>query len=308
MAAMRQFLWKTAFFVVLIAGGFELLYRAGYLPVITDSMYFDNKMAWVQRHPLGKVDLAVVGASVPLYGIDSKRLADNLDLSYFNFSSWNVKMTECRFIVQPIVLDYRPKYVLVGSNLGDFCGLTDTTYLRYTRAARWMRRDMPELFYLLDFHSVHQIAYRKEKVENIDFDRWGGGNWPFDRRVLKGKIPDGPGSGLEPLPDDPQNQAMHYAALDSMSRWLREEGVRMIFLQFPIMAANLADSGVRARVDRHIGVCRSIVEGRGGVFLNYCDSFRCRDTLFAGPIHLRPSGAVVISGMLVRDLKTIMRQ
>src|ERR1700760_847864 len=103
---MKKFLLKTCLYALLILGVFEGLYRAGFLPVVTDSSYFDHKMAWLQAHPLKKAELVVVGSSVPLYGVDSRQMVE-LPLSYFNFCSWNVKITECWIIVRSLVADYR---------------------------------------------------------------------------------------------------------------------------------------------------------------------------------------------------------
>ena len=54
-----------------------------------------------------------------------------------------------------------------------------------------------------------------------------------------------------------------------MSRWLREQHVKMIFVRCPIRPGNLVDSSVRAKVWRHIQICDSIVGAGGGTFLNY---------------------------------------
>jgi hypothetical protein len=304
---MRRFLLKTALYVILVLGMFELLFRAGFRPIITDSVYFDLKMGWIQRHPLKNPELILIGSSVPLYGIESAQLVQQLPVSYFNFCSWRVRMADCRMVVKPLVRDYRPKYVMVGSGIGDFCNETDYTYLNYTTASPFIRHYLPELFYLLDFHSIHQIAYRKLKSRKVRFDQWGGGDWAFDRSPLNGPLAD-LGQVPEQLPFDPQNEHLHYQALDSMSRWLRDQQVKMIFVQFPVSSASMKVDSIRARVERHIRICQTMVEANGGVFLNYIDSLRGRDSLFAGPEHLIPDGAKLFTGILVRDLRKIIGQ
>lgn len=304
---MRKFLLKTVMYILLITGGYELLFRAGYLPIVTDSTYFDHKMAWIQRHPFKGADFAVVGSSVPLYGVESSQMVSHLPMSYYNFSSWNVKVTECRMIVESVVREYRPKYVLIGSSLGDFCRRTDSTYRNYTEATPFVRRQLPEVFYAVDYHSIHQIVYRHFKVNHVNFDPWGMGYWAFDKAALVGLPADNVGEAtIANLPYDPEYISMHYRALDTMSRWLRDQRVQMIFVQFPILAKSMADSADRARVERHIRTCDSIISRNGGIFLNYCDSLKGPDTLFAGSIHLRPPGAKVFTGKLVRDLEKII--
>jgi hypothetical protein len=302
---MKRFLGKTVFYVIIIVGGFELLYRAGFLPVVTDSTYFDHKMAWVRQHPLKQPKLILVGSSVALYGVQSGPIVQQLPLSYFNFCSWRMRISECGMVVPTLVREYRPTYLVLGSNLGDFCGETDYTYLDYTRMPRVLRQQFPELWYFLDFHSVHQIVYRKMKSRTVRFDQWGGGDWLFDRSPANGPLAD-PGDIPDRIPFDPQNQGIHYRALDSIGRWLRDQQVKLIFVQFPVSDAGASDDSVRALVEQHIRTCQSIIRESGGIFLNYCDSLRGRDSLFAGPIHLKPPGAQVLTRMLVRDLGKIM--
>ena len=302
---MKRFLEKTVFYVILVVVVFEGLYRAGFVPIVTDSTYFDHKMAWVRKHPLPEAKLILVGSSVALYGVQSEPVVRQLPLSYFNFCSWRMRISECRIIVPTLVRDYRPKYIVLGSNLGDFCGQTDETYLDYARMPGDLRTRFPELWYLSDFHSVHQIVYRRMKSRTVRFDQWGGGDWLFDRSLANGPLAD-LGAVPDKLPFDPENQAIHYRALDSMGRWLRDQQVKMIFVQFPVSDAGIASDSLRVLVEQHIRTCRSIVGESDGIFLDYSDSIRGRDSLFAGPIHLKPPGAQVLTRMLVRDLGKII--
>jgi hypothetical protein len=303
---MRRFLLKTLFYVILILGGFELLYRLGYYPVVTDSSNFDYKMMWIGQHSLKKVELAAMGSSVPLYGIESTQIAEKLPLSYFNFSSWHIRMTECWMLVHTVVRDYRPKYILLGSNLGDFALPPDSTYLNYTRESSFVRRRLPELFYLLDFHSIHQMFYRRLRIREEAFDAWGGSKWVLDRRLLIG-FADNVIPQTMTLPFD-QNQQRNYRALDSMSRWLAGQRIKLIFAQFPIIPRSMAADSIRMKVLRHIQTCKSIVEANGGVFLNYSDSLEDSESLFTGSIHLLPKGARIFTGILVNDLERIVGQ
>jgi hypothetical protein len=303
---MRKFLLKTALYVLLILAGFEGLYRTGFYPVVTDSTLFDRKMSWLQRHPVIQPKFVVVGSSTALYGIRSAQMVRNIPLTYYNMSAPLLNVASSLMIVQSIVRDYHPKYVLVGSNLGDFCRPTDSTYLSYTNASPIVKWDLPELFYFLDYHSIHQILYRKWKVTWLFFDEWGGGVKVYNRALMEMRLAENPGAYLGQLAFDPQNQKMHYQALDSMCRWLREQHVRMIFVQDPIRRGNLADAPLRAQVQRHLQICDSIVEASGGIFLNHCDAVG-NDSLFFDPVHLWPAGGEIFTDSLVRDLGKIIQ-
>jgi hypothetical protein len=303
---MRKFLLKTALYVILVLAGFEGLYRTGFLPVVTDSTLFDRKMSWLQQRPTIQPKFIVVGSSTALYGIRSAQMVRTLPLTYYNISAPLLNVASSLMIVQSVVRDYHPKYVMVGSNLGDFCRQTDSTYLAYTEASRFVKWELPELFYCLDYHSIHQILYRKLKVNWLFFDAWGGGIKIYNRELMEMRLAENPGAYLGQLAFDQQHQKIHYQALDSMSRWLREQHVQMIFVQCPIRGSNLADTSVLAQVERHIEICDSIVEANGGIFLNHCNAVVGRDSLFFDPVHLWPPGGDIFTDSLVRDLGKII--
>jgi len=304
---MRKFLLKTALYVILVLAGFEGLYRTGFFPVVTDSTLFDRKMAWLQQHPMIQPKFVVVGSSTALYGIRSAQMVRIIPLTYYNISAPLLNVASSLMIVQSIVRDYHPKYILVGSNLGDFCRPTDSTYLSYTNASPFVKWYLPELFYGLDYHSIHQILYRKWKVTWLFFDDWGGGVKVYNRALMEMRLAENPGAFLGQLVFDPQYQKIHYLALDSMSRWLREQHVKMIFVQCPIRSANLVDASVRAQVQRHIQICDSIVDASGGIFLNHCNAVGGSDSLFFDAVHLWPPGGDIFTDSLVRDLGKIIQ-
>lgn len=303
---MKTFLFKTALYVILILAGFEGLFRAGFLPVVTDATIFDRKMSWLQRHPAVQPKFVVVGASTALYGVRSDPMVRGLSLSYYNISAPMLNVASSWMIVRSFVRDFHPAYVMIASNVGDFCRRTDSTYLDYAGASPFVKRDMPELFYLLDYHSLHQIIYRKWKVTWLDFDLWGGGVKSYNKALMTKRLEDDPAAYLGQLTFDPQNQQMHYRALDSMGRWLRAQRVKLIFVQCPIRPRDLRDAGILAKVERHMEICDSIVGASGGMFFNHFRAVPDNDSLFFDAVHLWPSGGDIFTDSLVRDLQGVI--
>jgi len=278
----------------------------GFQPVVTDSTLFDRKMIWLQQHPKAQPKFIVVGSSTALYGIRSAPMVRNIPLSYFNISSPLLNIASSWIIIKAVVRDYRPKYILIASNVGDFCRKTDSTYHYYGDASPFVRNYVPELFYFLDYHSLHQIVYRKEMVTWLRFDPWGEGLKTYNELLMKKKLADNPGAFLGQLSFDTAFQQTHYQALDSMSRWLRQQQVRLIFVQCPIRASNLGDPAVRAKVERHFLVCDSIVGANGGIFLNHYNAVTDNDRLFFDAVHLWPPGGDIFTDSVVRDLRNIL--
>ena len=303
---MRKFILKVGLYVILILAGFEGLYRAGFLPVVTDSTLFDRKMFWLHRHPEVQPTFVVVGSSTALYGIRSAKMVQGIPLSYYNISSPLLNVASSMMVVRSMVGEYHPKYILLGSNVGDFCRKEDSTYRNYMDATPFVRRYLPELFYLLDYHSIHQIVYRKWRVTWLRFDPWGEGVKTYDLAMMRRRLADDPDAFLGQVSFDTRFQDIHYEALDSMARWLRGQDIKMIFVQCPIRASNLADAAIRAKVLRHIQRCDSIVEANGGIFLNHYDAVRDNDSLFFDAVHLWPLGGDIFTDSVVRDLKKII--
>ena len=303
---MKRFLWKTALYGILVLAGFEGLYRAGFLPVVTDSTLFDRKMSWLHRHPDVRPKFVVVGASTALYGIRSAQMVRSLPLSYYNISSPLLNVASSLTVVKSMVEEYHPKYVLLGSNVGDFCRNEDSTYHFYSDVNPNIRRYIPEAFYFMDYHSIHQIVYRKLKVTWLDFDPWGQGVKKYDPEMIRRRLADDPDAFAGVVSFDTRFQRIHYAALDSMARWLRRQNITLIFVQCPIRASDLADEAIRGKVLGHFQLCDSIVEANGGIFLNHYRAVRDSDTLFFDAVHLWPPGGDIFTDSLVTDLKKII--
>jgi hypothetical protein len=303
---MRKFLLKTFLYGILVVAGFEGLYRAGFSPVVTDSTLFDRKMSWLHRHPEVQPKFVVVGSSTALYGIRSAQMVRSLPLSYYNISSPLLNVASSMMVVRSMVREYQPKYILLGSNVGDFCRKEDSTYRYYADASPVVRRYVPELFYLLDYHSIHQIVYRKLKVNWLHFDPWGEGVKTYDQELMRRRLADDPDAFAGQVSFDTRFQDIHYAALDSIGRWLRSQNIKLIFVQCPIRASDLADDTIRTKVLRHFQRCDSIVEANGGIFFNHYQAVRDNDTLFFDAVHLWPPGGDIFTDSLVMDLKKII--
>lgn len=303
---MRKFLLKTALYGILILAGYEGLYRMGFLPVVTDSTLFDWKMAWLHRHAEVQPKFVVVGSSTALYGIRSAQMVRNLPLSYYNISCPLLNVASSMMVVRSMVREYHPKYVLLGSNVGDFCRKEDSTYRNYADANLFVRRYVPQLFYLVDYHSIHQIVYRKLKVTWLHFDPWGEGIKTYDQELIRRRLADDPDAFAGEVSFDTQFRNIHYEALDSIGRWLRSQHIKMIFVQCPIRASDLADDAIRAKVERHFQICDSIVRVDGGIFLNHYNAVGDNDSLFFDAVHLWPPGGDIFTDSIVRDLKKII--
>ncbi len=221
---LSRFVVKLALFVLPIGIGFEVLFRLGFSPIVTNSMLFDYKMLQTQKHPIGGVQVLSMGSSIALYQLKSEVIVQNINRSYYNFASWGLQITDMQAILSMLVKEYKPNYVIICATLGEFSGPSNDSYLNYTRTNRFIREDFPEFFYFRNYHSIHQLYLRKRNGFYLDFDPWGGASPP-------------------PLPKDSNRDkaderfadfptafsAIQYRALDSLTASLREQKIKLIF-------------------------------------------------------------------------------
>jgi hypothetical protein len=250
-------------------------------------------MLGVMKHPLKKVELMAMGSSIGFYALDSRELVDSVDSAYYNFSTWNLQISDMKNLLSAFVKDYQPKYVLLCSSFGDFTKPMDETYLNYVNTPGYIRQHVPEFFYLKNYRSIHQMAYREHIAKPIAMDKWGTG-------VL---APDHQQNVDVPLQFPSRYTSDNYNALDTLAAWLRDEHVKFIFVQSPARSYYLSEP-VRKT---HFEKCRSIVENDGGIYLNYYNPAIFNDTLFFDKIHFRTSGAKLLTKEMIPALHSIIK-
>jgi hypothetical protein len=297
------FLLKCILFTIPVLIGYKLLYKLGLTPTVTDTAFFDYKMFDMQKHRIGDVTIMATGSSMTQYALNSEMIVNHFHQSYYNFASLGFQVSDMRTELNLFVKEHHPKYVIMCSSIGDFMRGRgwDTSYRNYFDVSRLIRADFPECFYLSNYSSVYAIWHRKNVSRYISMDPWGG----MPRTV--------------PLKDiDWKAWNMHwdfptpyttsqYRELDSLAASLREQGIKLIFIQSPIKVAFVNTPGLKVSLARHFDTCRSIVEGQGALYLNYYDTTTFTDSLFFDQFHLQAAGGRVFTKKLLTDLDTIIK-
>jgi hypothetical protein len=297
---LNRFLLKLVLLALPVVVGYEILYRLRIYPVLTNSQLFDNKMLDVQRHPPGGVKLMAMGSSVTLYDLDSRMLGQDLGVTYYNFASWGMQMTDIGVVLQALVKEYRPSYVLICSSPRDFVNPANGSYFDYAGTASWIRERFPEYFYLRNYNPVHVLYRRRFKSPRPHFDAWGGAAvdemWKGVVRQDFDEHLDFPTPGTE----------LQYRALDSLCAFLRAEKVGLIFVQAPMEARYVNTAARRQVLAAHFERCRAIVQGWGHDYFNYYNTTVYADSLFADLTHLSAAGREVFTEKMVTDLRRVL--
>lgn len=296
-----KFIFKTLLFVLPVLLIFEVLFRLGYSPIITNSTLFDLKMIRLQKQHIKHLKMISIGSSVSLYELNSKIIVHNLHVPYYNFASWGLQISDMRVLLGCFVNDYHPRYVIIGSSIGDFISRSNDTYLNYVNTNTFIRNGFPEIFYFKNYSSIHQIIRRKHTAFPVQFDSWGGALLTIKAKdISRNKWNE---HGIFPT----QYTIDQYRELDSLGTWLNAQHIKLIFAQAPIKASYANTAVSRQILQRHFDQCQSIIEKHGGTYLNYYNPTIFTDSLFFDQYHLQAAGGVVFTSLLVTDLKKLIK-
>jgi hypothetical protein len=295
------FVLKSLLFMIPVVIGFVILYRLDLTPIITDSALFDHKVAAIQKQKVKGVKIMAIGSSITLYSINSEMLVQHYRMPYYNFSCWRLQMSDILAQLKVYVPEHHPEYVIICSSLGDFRFGADSSFLNYFNTSLFVRQWFPELFYGKNYSSVWEIMHRMHSNKHIAIDHWGGMELtiPLEERDWKAW------NERWPFPTD--KTPGQYRAMDSVAAFLRDQNIRLIFIQAPIKASYGSVPGTDRLLTAHFDTCRSIMERNGAVYRNYYDTTIFTDTLFNDQYHLLTEGGRIFTKKLFNDLDTIIK-
>ena len=295
----NKFLLKVLLFVLPVLVFFELLFRLGFAPIVTNSTLFDIKMLAVQKYHVKNIKLLAIGSSLTLYELNSNIIVRNFNMSYYNFASWGLQIADMKRLLTSLVKTNEPKYVIICSSFPDFMLPPNNSYLNYINTNSYIKDNFPEYFYFKNYNSIHQIIRRKFNTYPLVLDNWGGAS-------LKGmNINNSKWNDHDIFPT--KYSRANYEALDSLSTFLKEQNVKFIFIQVPIKKSYTNTDQSKQIIQSHFDRCRSIVEGKGGIYLNYYNTTIFTDSLFIDQYHLQDAGAIILTKEIAGDLKKIIK-
>ena len=293
---LNAFLRKLLLYILLVLIGYEVAWRVGLYPVMTVSELFDHKIRQARESPTDP-NVMSIGSSQTLFGLNSATIADSLDPMYHNGGSWGLQLTDT-WVTLPVLLEeYPPGEIILCASIWDFIAASNASYSEYARTPPIIRHYLPEYFYLRNYRPL-SFLYQRRSAHQPLYDRWGGATMGG----LKDRfIPD-----RENMTFPTASTAGNYRSLDSIGDYLQRRKVRFIFVQMPIESRYFGIDSLRGKVSAYFSQCQRLVEGRGGIYLNYSE-VPVPDSLFMDMEHIDSMGAIVLTRKLVSDLKRINR-
>jgi hypothetical protein len=291
---------------------FMALFHDGFVPLLTNSISFDAKVRDIKEQKINQADFMALGSSITLNNLSSAVMKDSLNMSFFNFSSWGLQINDIYNLAVHYVPEYKPKYLLICSSVTDFENAGNPASIsNYLNTNDYIRRHAETYFYIKNYNSVLDIRDRKRTLDKLKsdsksydylgFDEGGGVllNIPRDKiSALRWNLQGG-------FPTDFTNR--QYRELDSLGNYLNGHHIVFIFVQTPIKKLYTDGAGEGRMVNSHFNTCKTIVEQRHGVYLNFnADKEFSGDSLFADQFHLTAEGATFFTKELAHHLKYIL--
>jgi hypothetical protein len=258
-------------------------------------------MRHIKKQHVKQVNLMAIGSSITLYELKSDLVTQNLDASYYNFASWGTQITDMKLMLTKFVPEHHPKFVIMCASLGEFMSPQNNTYANYLNTPDFIKNNLPELFYLKNYNSIHQIIWRKYFEYPINFDDRGGASLTVKPKDINHKAPE----QHDVFPT--KYTQTNYNALDSLAGWLKQKNIELIFIQAPIKKSYAAATYYQQQINTHFDKCRSIIESRGGIYLNYYNPTIFTDSLFVDQYHLQNTGAIILTTEIIADLKRVIK-
>lgn len=292
---------------------FEVLFKLGYFPLLTNSISFDAKIAYLNEKKIQRVEIAAVGSSLSLNDLSSQVVKDSLKVSYFNFASWGLQMSDIREMITGMILSYHPKYVIIASSFEEFENAGNVVSIKnYVETPYFIKQHFEEYFYIKNFNSVFDIIHRKKELDiltaeksyynSLFFDELGG----VMMNIPKPKISVKRWNEHKEFPTVYTNN--QYKELLLLSKTLKENHIRLMFVCTPLKKSYINTSAIRHAIDYHFAICKSIVEKYDGVYLNFdgtdTNNFAA-DSLFVDQYHLSNAGAILFTKKITHALKSL---
>jgi hypothetical protein len=311
---MRRFLLHALLFGTLsllgIAGYFQLDRHFLPAPRITPNAVLNMKLSHLRHRGDHTAHVMAIGSSMTMNNLSSAPVVAHFnDTSYVNMGAWGMDMVQSTALAEMLVPYFRPTTVLVVSNLNDLVNdgnhyKVDTArvanYLTHWSTTESYLRSLKPAYYLreMERNKIRMIDHGNYEFMGVDDHGWAPLSVPHDR-ISRERWERRPPQASW-LADD------QYAAVQHLGRFLKDRGIRLVFIQAPYRAG-ARNVDVDRVVATHITRLHRLLYPLGHVVIDTSDR-TWADTLFVDYSHLDSTGAVQFTTYAMEQLRHVMSQ
>ncbi|MDW3649653.1 MAG: hypothetical protein R8P61_21465 [Bacteroidia bacterium] len=297
------FLGLVSFLPVMLV---TLLSINSYQPILTNSLSFDTKLHHILDNDIQKVDVMVHGSSIALNNFHSETFSSYLsdELSFYNFSSWNLNMENNYLILDVFTERFEPKTVILPSCYEDFqqavvqlCSKSDLNLFLDDYAKPFFYLKHLDLFNILR-RKKNVDEFRRESVKNTQkqyfLDENGGVSLTVSKQNLNLKR-----WNKELIAKIDTNQ---YTYLEKICETMQERNIKLVYVQTPMKKDNCKTKECQDFQKAHQKLVKDIVEKYGHTYEDFYTDNPYPDSMFCDEIHLNLDGPSYFTKQLVSKL------
>ena len=267
-------------------------------PMITDSYSLNEKL---YRLPYGTIDIIAIGSSITLNNLYSKSIINKFtSSSYYNFSSWGLRIKDVNKLMRIYVEMYHPKRVIIVSSEVDFT--QGGTKLDLSLIKRYLISKHRKNYILTNFNLNYLINRSLDNRYNLThsdiysslkYDEYGG--VVFQENDFKIKR-----YRWERKPDFTKIHEFNYVALSKLCSFLKEKKIKLIFVQSPLRD-ELVDGKYIDVLQDHISKVKKIVLKSGHVYVD-TTVYNWPSKYFVDNIHLNNIGSRRLANIILNEI------
>jgi len=296
---MKKFLKNNLFFfgLIFVPISFIILALSSYIPgpKITNSYSYNEKMKFIVERNIQEPQLIAVGSSITFNNLNSNVVLEEFKTnSYLNLSSWGLRMNDSYLLTTQLLPTLKPNTVIMMSSPVDFYGST----IKYNSKNI---KDFVDDKNLLKYHYkffdskyfmkrlvTNYINFNTNDIyKSLNYDRFGGVMLNGQNLVIN-ELRWNQQVGFEYI------WPAQYYYLDSITSFLSENGIELIFIQSPIRAGLVNDFFIQ-NIKKHKHKVDSILFKNSQNSMIDCIDTIWSDNLFVDFQHLNETGAKEIT-------------
>lgn len=267
--------------------------------MITNSYSLNEKL---YRLPYGAIDIIAIGSSMTLNNLYSKSIINEFtSSSYYNLSSWGIRIKDVNKLMPIYVEMYHPKLVIIVSNVVDFT--QGGTKLDLSLIKRYLISKNRKNYFLTNFDLKYLIKRSLDNTYNLThsdvysslkYDEYGGvvfqeNDFKISQRRWENK------------PDFTKISEINYVALAELCSFLKEKKIKLIFIQSPFRDGLLDGKYIDALQD-HIIKVKKIVLKSGHVYVD-TTVYNWPSKYFVDSVHLSNIGTRRLTNIFLNEVK-----
>lgn len=285
---------KLGFFALLIPVVYLFAQRTYFpAPRFTANIAVNEKLAFIRNNVPEKLDVLAVGSSMTLNNLNSEAVMQHFgNIAYLNAGAWGTGASEVHLLGTLLAKKYRPKTVLVATNMMDFRRQENVLAEDSSCIATFVNGRAIWLSYLSHWNAPYYLRNSESNklrltdqanYEYLGFDAHGGATLIFPpERIDQNRFNAGP-------PKAEEMDEERYADFAQFAKDLRAMDIDLVVLECAYRDG-MRTAEIDQRHAAHVERLRTMLQLHGHTIID-ANQRRWDDALYVDSSHLSAEGS-----------------